>query len=536
MAALLVPSLMVGVETLGAGGRETNIAEIAKKVFPSVVRVTAQNHTRRIATGVVIDKDGYVVTTALMSPRDEKITLTTSDGKTVEAEFLGFDIETQLALLKAKGKGLTAVTLGDPDSLSAGSWVCAVGISPEGTPAVTQGIVSSLTDDWLRLNIWVTPGSSGGPVVNEKGEMVGLLRGVYTEEKPVVFSFRDRVQSGSGYVLGRAEAPSSGMAIAAPADIVKSIAAQIREKGRVEHGWLGVQASLNEDGKLEVAEVDADGPAGQAKLREGDVLLKIDNKDITGPEMLSSQVRRGKPGQDVVLKIDREGTPMDIKVKLGDYTEDEAKKEMELRFPNIFPPELAQSRPGTAPPGRPVQGPRPFNWTYEQQKFIGVYCDPLSPELAQHFGVKEGTAAIVSKLTENGPAVKAGLKVGDVIVRADGKRVESRDDLIDIVQTKKKGDKIKIEVLRDKKPLTIQVTVEEQQVGGGSIGSGDFESFLESWQSYTDAFQKEILNWQNNYGPEIQANIGKLREEFAQNGKKAVKDVKLLLKPSLKRI
>ncbi|MCK7481479.1 MAG: S1C family serine protease [Candidatus Moduliflexus flocculans] len=147
-------------------GSEPDIAGVAKKVYPSVVRVEVRNGTRRVATGVVVEKGGYVVTTALISPRDEKISITTSEGKTMDAEFLGFDTETQLALLKAGDAGLPALGAGKSSDLAPGTWICVVGVSPERTATVSQGIVSSVAADKLRLNVWVTPGSSGGPVVD----------------------------------------------------------------------------------------------------------------------------------------------------------------------------------------------------------------------------------------------------------------------------------------------------------------------------------------------------------------------------------
>lgn len=554
MAVLLVSTLSLRAAPAGTNAVERDIAEIAKRIYPSVVRVEAQNHTRRVATGVVIDKDGYIVTTALMSPRDEKITITTSDGKTVDAEFLGFDTETQLALLRAKDKGLPALAMGKPGDLAAGSWVCVVGISPERTPAVTQGIVSSVAEDRLRLNIWATPGSSGGPVIDDKGQMVGLLRGVYTEERPVVFQFRDKEQAGSGYVFSRAEAPSSGMAIAAPIDVVQNIAAQIREKGKVERGWLGVGVGMNEDGRVEIGEIDPESPAALAKLREGDIILKLDDKDIASREILGSEVRKRKPGQEVVLKIERDGKPMDVKVKLGELPEDQAIKEMEIRFPGIFPPLAPKAQPPSARaplwdkpspppeakkavPGKPPQPP--FKQTFpslEMRKYIGIYPDELNPELAAYFGIKEGTGIIITKLTENGPAQKAGLKVGDVIVRVDGKRVESRNDLIDLIQDKKKGDKVKVEFLRDKKPMTLDIAVEEEELSGGVIDSGDFRSFLESWQGYTDAFQNELRKWQSEYAPELRANMKKIGEEVAQRSKDSAKEIKRLFRPLLKKV
>jgi len=523
MASLAVLAPAFGAETTGAKGTEPNITDVAKKVFPSVVRVEVQNHMRRVATGVVVEKGGYIVTTALISPREEKITVTTSEGKTIDAEFLGFDTETQLALLRVKDAGLPAIALGKAADLAPGSWICVVGVSPEQTATVTQGIVSSVAEDKLRLNVWVTPGSSGGPVVDANGRMVGLLRGIYMEEKPVVFQFRDKEQSGSGVVFSsRAEAPSSGMALAVPVDVVQDISAQIKDKGKVERGWLGVQIGMNENGQTFMVTVDPDSPAELAKIVEGDVVLKIGVRDVTTSDVLAAEIRKRKPGQDVTLKIERNGKPMDIKVKLGEFPENEAFREMELRFPGIFGPDMlppAALAPKSALPGMAARSdaPRPLapntqEWSFETRKSIGLYGRELNPELAAYFGVKEGMGLLVSKLDEGGPAEKAKLQVGDVIIRADGKRVEFANDLIDLVLAKPKGSKIKLEILRDKKAMTIDVEVSEEE-SGGLFDSGDFQGFLESWQGYTDAFKNEINKWQSEGLPELRQNLKKISQK-----------------------
>jgi len=523
MASLAVLAPAFGAETTGAKGTEPNITDVAKKVFPSVVRVEVQNHMRRVATGVVVEKGGYIVTTALISPREEKITVTTSEGKTIDAEFLGFDTETQLALLRVKDAGLPAIALGKAADLAPGSWICVVGVSPEQTATVTQGIVSSVAEDKLRLNVWVTPGSSGGPVVDANGRMVGLLRGIYMEEKPVVFQFRDKEQSGSGVVFSsRAEAPSSGMALAVPVDVVQDISAQIKDKGKVERGWLGVQIGMNENGQTFMVTVDPESPAELAKIVEGDVVLKIGVRDVTTSDVLAAEIRKRKPGQDVTLKIERNGKPMDIKVKLGEFPENEAFREMELRFPGIFGPDMlppAALAPKSALPGMAARSdaPRPLapntqEWSFETRKSIGLYGRELNPELAAYFGVKEGMGLLVSKLDEGGPAEKAKLQVGDVIIRADGKRVEFANDLIDLVLAKPKGSKIKLEILRDKKAMTIDVEVSEEE-SGGLFDSGDFQGFLESWQGYTDAFKNEINKWQSEGLPELRQNLKKISQK-----------------------
>ncbi len=544
MAVLLGSSLTLWAAPATANVNDRNIADITKRISPSVVRVEARNHMRRVATGVVIGKDGYIVTTALMWPREEKITVTTAGGKTVDAEFLGFDTETQLALIRAKDKNLPAIALGKSAGLVPGSWVGLIGISPEGSPAVTEGIVSSIGENGLRLNIWVTPGSSGGPVVDDEGKMVGILRGAYTEEKPVVFQFRDREQVGSGFVVSRAEAPASGMALAVPVETVLDVTGQIKEKGRVERGWLGVSIALNDAGKVEIGDIDPKSPGDLANLEEGDVIIKLDGKDITGPDDLASQIRRRKPGQEVVLTVMRAGRAMDVKVKLGEYPENEARKELELRFPRIFPPMPPEQ--GTAPqPAQPPAGrkyiPQPVPgepaWpAYESRKYIGVSCNELNPELAEHFGAKQGTGLLVSSLTAGGPAEKAGLKVGDVIIRADGRPVATRNDLAEAVQAKKRGETVKLEILRDKKPMTVEIPVAEEEMGGGLFNSGDFQSFLQSWQSYTDAFQNEIRKWADEYGPELKDKMDKINEELIRRSRESARDIKSLFKPAMRKV
>jgi S1-C subfamily serine protease len=470
MAALFFLATSLSAESAGGAAAEKDIAGITKRTYPSVVRVEARNGTRRVATGVVIDKDGHILTTALISPREEKITVITSDGKRIDAEFLGFDSETHLALIRAKDKGLTPLPMGKKEELSPGAWICVVSISPEMTPAVTQGIVSSVSDERLRLNIWVTPGSSGGPVLDENGRMVGILRGIYTEDRPVVFEFRDQEQVGSGYVMSKAEAPSSGMALAVPVDIVGKVAAEIQEKGKVQRGWMGLSIAQDEEGRIEIVGVDEESPAELAKLREGDVILKFGNQDVTSTQMLASEIRKRKPGEDVILKVERDSKPLEVKVKLGEYPEAEAKRELELRFPRLFPP----LRPPMAvtPKDKASKSPNVFvsprarEFSWENRKFIGVYLDELNTEMSEYFGVKEGTGLLVNRLTDKGPAEKAGLRVGDVIVKAEGTPVETVNELSGIVQNKKKGDKVKLEILREKKPLTFDVEVEEEESGG----------------------------------------------------------------------
>jgi len=514
-------ALMAGPKSSAVDGAQ--IDEITKKVFPSVVRVVVKNGFTKVATGVVIDRDGHVVTTALISPRDEKITIVTTDGREIEAEFLGMDSETYLAVVKAKDKNLIPVNMGDMKSVSPGTWVGLVGISPEETPQVTQGIVSSVSPERLRLNVWVVRGASGSPVLDKEGRMIGLLRGVYTEESPVVLEFREKQVEASGLLFSRAEAPASGMALAIPVDIVKSVADEIKEKGRVQRGWLGILFGENEDGHIEIAEVEKESPAEMSKLEEGDLILQIDGKNLTSPEMLKKEIRKRKPGQTATLRIKRDSKEMDVKVKLGEYTEEDAWREMEIRFPRLF----------VSPQRTPFEvAPRSrFQFGLETRKYIGIFVDPLNKELAEYFGAKEGKGLLVSQIREGSPAEKAGLKVGDVLVKADGKNLEREGDLSYIIQMKKKGDKIKVEFYRDKRMRSVEVEIEEEE------GSGLLRFSPEDWKDYTEAWGRSSENllrqqnkWQDDSSRDLRNQMERMTREMQIQQEKSLDATQKLLK------
>ncbi len=519
---------------------EKKIEEITKKVFPSVVKVIARNRVKKVATGVVIDKGGYIVTTALISPREEEIFILTSKGKKIEAEFLGMDSVTHLALLQAKEKDLPAIKRGKMKEYSPGTWVGVVSVSPENTPAVTQGIVSSVSSVFpynLRLNIWVFPGSSGSPVVNEEGNMVGLLRGIYAEDKPVFFEFREKELVGSGYVFSRAEAPSSGMALAVPVSVLEEICDEIKEKGKVERGWLGVSIMENEEGNVEIVRVDKESPAEMAGLERRDIILEIEGETLTSSQMLVNEIRKRKPGQNIALKIERRGKTKDIDVRLGEYSERDIKRELELKFPRLFPPEP----PEPPSPPKAVKPPKieifPRGW--ESRKYIGVYLEELNEELSHHFGVEEGIGLLVSKISEESPAEKAGLEVGDVIIKADGERVESVRELSELIQDKEKGDKVEIEFLRDKKKKKVKVEIDEEETSRyfSFSGEGNWDELRDAWLKYREDFQKQYKRWKERYGEDFEKNMKKLNkelrkiyEEAARKTDETAKKLKIALK------
>ncbi|MDI6845956.1 MAG: PDZ domain-containing protein [Candidatus Saccharicenans sp.] len=506
---------------------DRDASEIVKKVAPSVVRVEVRNGLRRVATGVVIDKDGYIATTALVSPKGEKLSVVDSGGKSYEAVFLGFDPETRIAFVQVKDKKLTPVNPGSTRNLSPGSWVCALGISPDAGISVTQGIVSSLSAGRMRLNLWLAPGMSGGPVLDEKGDFVGLLRGVYSEDRPIVFQFRDREATGTGVVYSQAEAPSAGMAMAIPVEMVMEIFREIKTRGRVERGWLGVSIAEDRQGKVFITQVEEKSPAEQARLKPGDRILKIGGREIVSSDQLVAEIRSRRPGQEVNLSIETDGETREVKVKLGSVPEEQARRELELRFPELF-----RNLPKF--PERPVlpefPGGEKFEFGFEHYRYIGVYIEQLNPELSKYFGVPEGRGLLIARVNAGSPAEKAGLKVGDVIIAADGRRVETLEALTDEIQKKKKGEKISLEIIRDKKKMRLEVEVaEEKRPGwpGTARIYGKPGEWPEALEKYRDRVKKsvekvieenkeqlmKIQEELERIKPEVEKNLQKLQEE-----------------------
>lgn len=488
---------------------------IIKKVYPSVVKVEARNRTRKVATGVVLSKEGYIMTTALIYPRNEKIYVINHQGKRVEAEFLGMDSVTHTALIRAEDINLTPVKTGDSQDLTPGSWIGVVSISPENTPAVTQGIVSYKSPDKLRLNVWVIPGASGSPVVDKKGRMVGLLRGAYYEDKPVVFEFEEKNMVGSGYFYSRAEAPSSGMAVAIPIQRVQRVAEEIKKKGKVERGWLGVLIAESEEGKVKILDVEKDSPAEKSGLREGDFILQFDGKDISSTQMLSQEIREKKPGESVNMKIGREGEEKTIKVTLGEHTEREIIREFESKFPHLFPPEIP------SPPEKPsVERSRSpaFRFFWDHRKYIGVYLKELNRELSEYFGVKEGKGLLVSRVEEGSPAEESGIQVGDVIVRVDGKRVENNETLVRLIHRKEKGEEIAVELIRNKKKKTVKVKIQEGEKQEGEIFkfSNRWENYLDLMDEYREKMIQKYWKQRKQHSREYKKETEKWMEELIE--------------------
>jgi serine protease Do len=353
-----------------------------------------QRETQRsLGTGFIIDKDGLILTNRHVVDGAEQISVEVG-GKRHDAKLIGKDARTDVALLKIEPKvPLTVVKLGDSDRTEVGEWVMAIG-NPFGLGgnSVTVGVVSykgrplqlgtqGTSIDMIQTDASINPGNSGGPLINTLGEVIGINTLIITRGMP----------------------QSAGVGFAVPINVAKEILPQLRDKGRVTRGWLGVQIQsvtddmartlkgLPADGKgAIVSDVTEDSPARKAGVQPGDVVLSVDEVQIEDNGTLSSYIARMAPGTTVRLTVLRDGERKVIPVTLGTFP-DEADEDDEEE---------------------------------EEQARLGMGVQSLTPQLAEQLDLPRGSKGVVVMSVEPGEeAEEAGLQRGDVIVSVNGREV-----------------------------------------------------------------------------------------------------------------
>jgi serine protease Do len=330
---------------------------------------------RSLGSGFIVSEDGYILTNAHVVEKADEITVNLLDKEEFKAQVVGTDSKTDIALIKiASGKKLPFVHLGDSEKLAIGEWVLAIG-NPFGLGhTVTAGIVSAKGriigsgpyDDFIQTDASINPGNSGGPLFNLKGEVVGINTAI--------------IQGGQG------------IGFATPIHLAKSVLGQLKEKGKVTRGWLGVYIqkltpdmaeSLNVPGRKGalVADVTKDGPAAKAGIRSGDVIVAFNGKAVSDEHELPQLVAGIPPGKKVDVKVVREGKEIAIPVTVG---------EME------------------GEPGRRAGAA-------DLTKGLGLTVQDISPEVARHLELENRKGVLVSAVEPGSPADDAGFQEGDIV-------------------------------------------------------------------------------------------------------------------------
>jgi serine protease Do len=374
-----------------------------------------QRRTEGQGSGFLIDASGYIVTNNHVAGGAEEITVTLQDGRQLDAELVGSDPRTDLALLKIDADNLPYVAFGDSDKARVGDWVVAIG-NPFGLGGTaTAGIISARGrdirlgdyDDYLQLDAPINLGNSGGPVFNVAGEVVGVNTAIFSPN--------------GGNV---------GIGFAIPANQAKDIIADLRENGTVERGWLGVQIqNLDEDlaqslglenarGAL-VAEVVEDSPAADGGIQAGDVITRFDGEEIADPRELSRLVAAATPNAGAKVTVWREGRSRELTVELG-----EAQPEAVA----------ANQRSGGA------QG---------SNAALGLTLRPLNDADRATLDIPGGVnGAVVTAVAPGSPAAEKGIRPGDVITRVNQQEVNSVGDVVAALNSARERDETALLLVR----------------------------------------------------------------------------------------
>ena len=313
----------------------TQVNSISLQPNPKRLALTRQD----IGSGILIDTTGHVVTTTFEMEKPGKIEIVFSDGQVSSAKLIGTDTLTDIAVLRAADTPLitaskaTAASIkwGDSSKIDTGSWTVTIGSSYGHSPIISFGIVGGwdtlpdqLCGELIKINAAITPGNSGGAVVNTSGEIVGMILAVLTEptgiNSPanVLFEKHGDIDITQFLVqpapLG---ARNQEIAFAMPIEIVRTVAKEIIEHGKVARGWLGVEVDIGDAG-IYVTRVIEGSPAHKSGLLPKDVILEFDKASVRSYAELLRCVVTKRPDTSVQLKIDRNGTAQHCTVILGE--------------------------------------------------------------------------------------------------------------------------------------------------------------------------------------------------------------------------
>ena len=404
--------VVVNIFTTSQGANRGGSNDPLDEFFGRFFNETQRESGRSLGSGILISRDGEVLTSYHVVRNADLIKVRLSDRSEYEARLLGKDIKTDLALIKIRRSGgaLPFARLGSSGQLEVGDWVMAIG-NPFGLEhTVTAGIVSGKGrvigagpyDSFIQTDASINPGNSGGPLINAVGEVVGVNSAIFS-------------QSGGGNI---------GIGFAIPIDLARKIGDQLRKNGRVVRGWLGIRAqdvspqaaaSLGitraaGDVVAQVTEVTEGSPAAEAGIRQGDVIIEYNGKPVPKSLDFPAIVADTAPGQKVTLKMIRDKKDFALSLKIGELPEE---SEAESRDPEL-----------------------------------GLRVQRITPEAARRLGLNSTKGVLVLEVQSGSPADFIGLEPADVIREVNQRPVNNVGDFERAVRQGRRGERILLLVQR----------------------------------------------------------------------------------------
>jgi serine protease Do len=401
----------------------TAFSDIVRSVSPAVVNISTTKTVRRdenhflndpffdflnpfrefktprkwkeqsLGSGVIVSDNGYILTNNHVVEHADEVMVTLSDNRSYKAKIIGADPKTDVAVIKIDARGLPAIRWGDSDKLQVGEFALAIG-SPYGlNNTVTMGIISAVGranvgiadyEDFIQTDAAINPGNSGGPLVNIKGEMIGINTAIFSRS--------------GGY---------QGIGFAVPSNMARIVMNQLEKTGKVTRGWLGVTiqeltAELsskfgadNANGAL-VGDVVKGGPAEKAGIRRGDIIIEYDGKKVKDVGNLRNMVAESAVGTTVPVTIVREGKEYSLRVMIAK-----------------LPAEVAEAAPAEERGDSVSEG------------LAGLSVVELTKEIGRQLGLrKEERGVVVVRVEAGSSSEEAGIRKGDVIQEIDKKKID----------------------------------------------------------------------------------------------------------------
>lgn len=372
-----------------------------------------------LGSGVIVDKDGYILTNYHVVKDADEIKVKLSDKREFTGKVIGTDPKTDLAVIKIQADKLPVIKWGDSDKLRVGEMILAIG-NPFGlNQTVTAGIVSATGranvgiadyEDFIQTDAAINPGNSGGALVNIRGELIGINTAIFS--------------TSGGY---------QGIGFAIPSNMAKVVMENLIKKGKVVRGWLGVsiqaitpelakQFGLQSEKGVLVSDVMEDSPAEKAGLKRGDIILELDGKEFSEPSALRNAVAVIPPGKEVTIKILREGKQITTKAV------------------------IAELPAGLQKMSAPSEGP-----------LKGIQVQDITPEVRRSLQLpKRVTGVIVVDVAEGSPA-EGFIVENDVIMEINRKKVNNTKDYATITGSLKKNQGVMLLIYRN--GSTIYLTI-----------------------------------------------------------------------------
>ncbi len=403
-------------------GEEDPFSEFWRRFFGDPLPRGPFRRQKSLGSGFVLDREGYILTNNHVVESGDKIIVRLSDEKEFEAKLVGRDAKTDIAVIKIDVEiDLATAPLGNSDELEVGEWVLAIG-NPFGLEhSVTAGIVSAKGrnigagpyDNFIQTDASINPGNSGGPLINLRGEVVGINTAIFSR--------------GGGNI---------GIGFAIPINLVKELLPQLKSKGKVTRGWLGVviqgvtpaiaeSLGMDEARGALVANVSSDGPAEGAGVQIGDVIIEFGGQRIKESNDLPIIVARTAVSKEVSVVVLRDGKEVKLSVTIGELKEEEV---------------LASAK---------------------GKGDLGLTVQRVTPQIADSLGLDRAEGVVITMVELGSPAEEAGLRRRDVILEIDRKSIRKLSDYQKAIAKIKKGKGVLFLVRRGETTLFLALKTRE---------------------------------------------------------------------------